>query len=64
MLDEIDSLFPCLGIFLVKNFAIPMLVVLHQCCNTHFPGCTIENFAILCKHVDAWDFDPMISFKS
>ncbi len=38
MVDEIDSLFPCLGICLVKNFAIPMLVVLHQCCNTHFQG--------------------------
>jgi len=39
MVDEIDSLFPCLGIFLVKNFAIPILVVLHQCCNnTHFQG--------------------------
>jgi hypothetical protein len=29
MVDEIVSLFTCLRIFWVKNFAIPMLVVLH-----------------------------------
>ncbi len=34
------TLFTCLRISFVNYFAIPMLVVLHNYCNTHFQGLT------------------------
>ncbi len=46
MVDEIDSLFPCLRILLLKNFAISMLVVTpeFQC---PFPGCIMVKNCLL-----------------